>query len=373
MLTSPSKYLQKGNKYYIKNADIFVLAAMGYKEGVAAKIARNASLIDAVDDCNRTPMYLAARGGFKDIVELLIQKGADLNKKQNINSTPLHAAAYFGQSDVVRMLLVYGADPTRKNNYGNTPYDEAFVNARKIFDVFHKEPVKLAEEYFFHTTSQKMKCIYIPGKLIGYEIFRSMSLLDYHTKLEWEDMEKTWEVAFHGTQLRHVNSILTHGLIPSGSHLPSKETLKPPSGHIKLNATCHGVDNWAKAILASPSVMYASHPAYTEYCGSGDAQWCVVLKVYVNPSANKEYIPTAYPKEDSINGDPNELEYQIDKPRKEDLSDLTEWHQFCINVGCLESEKLRNVVVASVLFLKTSFRKEVKKQGLTFQKLHACF
>ncbi len=114
MLTSPSKYLQKGNKYYIKNADIFVPAALGYKEGVAAKIARNASLIDAVDDCNRTPMYLAARGGFKDIVELLIQKGADLNKKQNINSTPLHAAAYFGQSDVVRMLLVYGADPTRK-------------------------------------------------------------------------------------------------------------------------------------------------------------------------------------------------------------------------------------------------------------------
>ncbi len=157
---------------------------MGYKEGVAAKIARNASLINAVDDCNCTPMYLAARGGFKDIVELLIQKGADLNKKQNINSTPLHAAAYFSQSDVVRMLLVYGADPTRKNNYGNTPYDEASVNARKIFDVFHKEPVKLAEEYFFHTTSQKMKCIYIPGKLIGYEIFRSMSLLDYHTKLE---------------------------------------------------------------------------------------------------------------------------------------------------------------------------------------------
>ncbi len=120
-----------------------------------------------------------------------------------------------------------------KNNYGNTPYDEAFVNARKIFDVFHKEPVKLAEEYFFHTTSQKMKCIYIPGKLIGYEIFRSMSPLDYHTKLEWEDMDKTWEVAFHGTQLRHVNSILTHGLILSGSHLPSK--IKHKNHHLGIS------------------------------------------------------------------------------------------------------------------------------------------
>lgn len=62
-----------------------------------------------------------ARIDHKDVVQLLLKNGADVNVKNNEQWTPLHAASYFGYLDVVQLLLDRRADVNAKNNYGNGP------------------------------------------------------------------------------------------------------------------------------------------------------------------------------------------------------------------------------------------------------------
>ena len=56
-----------------------------------------------------TALNCAAYKGHKNVVRLLLDRGADLNKATNNGWTPLHCAACNGQKSVVRLLLDRGA------------------------------------------------------------------------------------------------------------------------------------------------------------------------------------------------------------------------------------------------------------------------
>ena len=57
-----------------------------------------------------TPLCMAAKGGHKKVLEILLDKGADCNKTDGDGFTPLHMAARFGHEDIVKMFLDIGAD-----------------------------------------------------------------------------------------------------------------------------------------------------------------------------------------------------------------------------------------------------------------------
>ena len=71
---------------------------------------------------NVTPLHSAAN---KEIAELLIAKGADVNAKSDDGWTSLHDATSIGHNEIVELLITKGADVNAKNNYGNTPLDLA--------------------------------------------------------------------------------------------------------------------------------------------------------------------------------------------------------------------------------------------------------
>ena len=58
-----------------------------------------------------------------DIVRMLISAGADVNAVNNCNLTPLHFAAKSANWDVVKILLDAGADPKARCRFGTTPED----------------------------------------------------------------------------------------------------------------------------------------------------------------------------------------------------------------------------------------------------------
>ena len=56
-----------------------------------------------------TAIHRAAYKGFSEVAELLLKKGADLEKYNSVGLTPLHAAAANNNTEVTTILIKYGA------------------------------------------------------------------------------------------------------------------------------------------------------------------------------------------------------------------------------------------------------------------------
>ena len=61
-------------------------------------------------------MHLAALEVQKEIVELLIANGGDVNARDDFGLTPLHEAAGRGHKEIVKLLIQEQADVHAKNN-----------------------------------------------------------------------------------------------------------------------------------------------------------------------------------------------------------------------------------------------------------------
>jgi len=62
------------------------------------------------DAIHRTPVFYASEGGWVEIAELLIKYGADVNSQDGTGWAPLHTASRLGHLGVVLLLLDHGAD-----------------------------------------------------------------------------------------------------------------------------------------------------------------------------------------------------------------------------------------------------------------------
>ncbi|XP_055385492.1 ankyrin repeat and sterile alpha motif domain-containing protein 1B-like isoform X2 [Condylostylus longicornis] len=69
-----------------------------------------------------TPLHLASRNGHKNVVEVLLAAGIDVNILTP-SGTALHEAALCGKDNVVRTLLDSGADLDATDSEGRTPLD----------------------------------------------------------------------------------------------------------------------------------------------------------------------------------------------------------------------------------------------------------
>jgi ankyrin repeat protein len=76
-----------------------------------------------------TPLHKACRRGYIDLVRLLLSRGASIDARTRIDhhETPLMEAASAGRDDIVRLLLDRGADPTLVDLAGKTPEQIADV------------------------------------------------------------------------------------------------------------------------------------------------------------------------------------------------------------------------------------------------------
>ena len=75
-------------------------------------------------------LFAAARDGHIDIVQTLVEAGADPNWKQGSSgASPLHIAAATNNAEVCAYLVAQGADPEAEDEIGTRPLDRATANA----------------------------------------------------------------------------------------------------------------------------------------------------------------------------------------------------------------------------------------------------
>mgnify|MGYP005816343407 CR=1 FL=1 len=76
--------------------------------------------IDAVADNRMTPLMKAARAARRDLVDELIDRGADLEARNTDGNTALWLACFGGDAEVVQRLIAAGARLDNQNDNGAT-------------------------------------------------------------------------------------------------------------------------------------------------------------------------------------------------------------------------------------------------------------
>jgi ankyrin repeat protein len=99
---------------------LYLAARLGYEEIVNFLLDKGA-IIDC--DCNHglTPLFAAIIEGHISTVALLLNRGANAKQTIEDNSTPLHFAVEYNREQIVDLLLAHGANPNATDNDGETP------------------------------------------------------------------------------------------------------------------------------------------------------------------------------------------------------------------------------------------------------------
>jgi len=117
--------------------NMFLKACADNKKGIVQAFLKKGSInVDKRDPAGRTPLSHACQKGARDIVQLLLQHGADVSMADNSSNAPIHYAAQTGNKNIVELLLAKDVDVNASNQSGTTPLLIAVQNGRTELALF---------------------------------------------------------------------------------------------------------------------------------------------------------------------------------------------------------------------------------------------
>ncbi|KAG7327551.1 hypothetical protein KOW79_009157 [Hemibagrus wyckioides] len=117
---------QRGNELTVRpatldNLSIHQLAAHGEISKVKTQLASDSALLNSQDERGFTPLMWAAAFGEIEMVQFLLEKGADPKMFARERESPLSLASAGGYADIVDMILKHDVDVDSYDWNGGTP------------------------------------------------------------------------------------------------------------------------------------------------------------------------------------------------------------------------------------------------------------
>jgi len=119
---------------------VFEAAALGLVDRVEGHLEDDPKLVGAYSHDGWTALHLASFFGHKEVADLLLARGADVNARSRSTrfareNTALHAAAANRQVAVAELLIARGADVNARDGSGFTPLALAANNKSDLMVV----------------------------------------------------------------------------------------------------------------------------------------------------------------------------------------------------------------------------------------------
>lgn len=129
----------------VKELYFSLYAAIDHKRMEIIRLLLEAGLSPDVDDgYGGKPLHYATEAGYDDVVNLLLEYGANINLgTDDTGNTPLMVAVEESDSDMIKLLLTKGADPNiQDSEHYNTALHRVvrkFSNKRSLFGTDSEE------------------------------------------------------------------------------------------------------------------------------------------------------------------------------------------------------------------------------------------
>ena len=174
-------------------------------------------------------LQAASNEGHKEIVQLLLERGADVNAKGGLYGNALQAASSNGHKEIVQLLLERGADVNAVGSQGD--YGNALQAASSNG---HKEIVQLLLERGADINAQ--------GGLYGNALIAASN--EGHKEIFWLLLER--RANMHAPGVRH------YEMLPTPSHLLTSPVSCPTHAHADTNSASEHKENKAPSESAAP-------------------------------------------------------------------------------------------------------------------------
>uniref|UniRef100_A0A8C9TBM8 Ankyrin repeat and sterile alpha motif domain containing 6 n=1 Tax=Scleropages formosus TaxID=113540 RepID=A0A8C9TBM8_SCLFO len=107
-----------------RRPDVFSALKLGNSQLVREIVDEDPAQVNSANADGASPLMIAAVSGQLDVVRLLVERSADVDKQDGVHGwTALMQATYHGNKDVVKYLLSQGADVNLRAKNGYTAFD----------------------------------------------------------------------------------------------------------------------------------------------------------------------------------------------------------------------------------------------------------
>ncbi|CAG5895678.1 unnamed protein product [Menidia menidia] len=107
-----------------RRPDVFSALKLGNSQLVKEILEEDAAQVNSSNQDGASPLMMAAVSGQLEVVQLMVDKNADIDKQDGVHGwTALMQATYHGNKDIVKYLLSQGADVNLRAKNGYTAFD----------------------------------------------------------------------------------------------------------------------------------------------------------------------------------------------------------------------------------------------------------